>query len=74
MVRDEVFRREFKTRQPIEPLYGPNLAKEAARGETSDIFKTVAAEALRRRLVHEIGRLLPKGASVIASGDDGDEG
>jgi hypothetical protein len=74
VLRDEVFHRAGKARLPIEPLYGPNLAREAARGETSDIFKTVAAEALRWRLVHEIGRLLPKGASVIASGGDGGEG
>jgi hypothetical protein len=74
MVRDEVYKREFKTRYPIELLFGPDLAREARRRHTSDVFKDTARDALQKRLAHEIGRILPKGAEVSAGGDDGNEG
>jgi hypothetical protein len=47
MLRDEVFHRAGRARLPIEPLYGPNLACEAAY--LQDRCRGGAAEAARSR-------------------------
>lgn len=58
---DEVFHRTGKERLPIEKLWGPNLAVEAARGATEQVIRDTVAEVLPERLQHEIGRLWKKG-------------
>lgn len=70
MVRDEVFHRIGKARYPIEPIFGPDLAKQAAEGETIPTAVDVGEEALRDRLVHELQRIVPKGVRV-ESDDEG---
>jgi hypothetical protein len=74
--RDLVFHRVGRERLPIEPLFGPDPAREAMRGDTIPVAQSVARDALARRLVHEIGRILPKegGAAVSVADDSGDEG
>ena len=71
-VRDQVYHRLGKERYPIAPLYGPNVAKEAARGATPDVIQETVAEVLPERLAHEVGRVMKRRGGE--SNDDGSEG
>lgn len=58
--RDDVFHRTTRARYRIEPLFGPNLAVEAMRGDTLQVGADTFCEAFARRMQHEIGRLWSK--------------
>ena len=71
-VRDEVYHRLGKERYPIAPLYGPDIAREAARGETTDVIVETFERVMPERLDHEIGRVMKRRGGE--SNDDGGGG
>jgi hypothetical protein len=72
LARDEVYHRIGPERYPIEPLFGPNVAVEAARGATEQTIRDTVAEVLPERLAHEIGRVMKRRGG--GGNDDGGEG
>jgi hypothetical protein len=54
---DKVYRRTGKTRLPIKPVYGPNIAREIVKDETAKTFNT-AASGIADRVAHEIDHFL----------------
>ncbi len=59
-VRDEVYHRVGPARYPITPLFGPDVAKEAARGETERVIRDTVERVLPERLAHEVERVFKR--------------
>jgi len=53
-----IFAREGEARFPLKKLWGPSVPREMVRGKAFEAFEATLAEALPRRLAHELGRLL----------------
>jgi hypothetical protein len=53
------FIRTSKNRQPIRPLYGPNLARELVKDSSATVWQSGVANIVAR-VSHEIGRMLPR--------------
>jgi hypothetical protein len=53
------FMRLGRSRLPIRPIFGPNIAREALKGEAKETFEK-AAPAVLDRLGYEIQRILQK--------------
>ena len=53
------FIRTSKSRLPIRPLYGPNLAREVVKDSTASAWQSGVANIVAR-VGHEIGRMLPR--------------
>jgi hypothetical protein len=53
------FIRTSKSRLPIRPLYGPNLARELVKDSSANAWQSGVAN-LVARVGHEIGRMLPR--------------
>jgi hypothetical protein len=53
------FIRTSKSRLPIRPLYGPNLARELVKDSSATAWQNDVANIVTR-VGHEIGRMLPR--------------
>jgi len=53
-----VYIRTTKSSYPIEPLFGPNLAREIVKGEPAQAWRLVTS-SLASRVGHELARVLP---------------
>jgi hypothetical protein len=53
------FIRTSKSRLPIRPLYGPNLARELVKDSSAAAWQSGVAKIVAR-VGHEIGRMLPR--------------
>ena len=53
------FIRTSKSRLPIRPLYGPNLARELVKDSSATAWQSGVASIVAR-VGHEIGRMLPR--------------
>ena len=53
------FIRTSKSRLPIRPLYGPNLARELVKDSSAAAWQSGVANIVAR-VGHEIGRMLPR--------------
>lgn len=51
-----VFKREGAERGPLEPLFGPNIAREIVKDKTGDAWRAVAPLVMNR-VEHELMRL-----------------
>lgn len=55
----KVFKREGKKRGPLDPLWGPNIAREVVRDPTLGAWATVGPFVLQR-VGHELSRLFAR--------------
>lgn len=53
-----VFRRVGKSRFPIKPMFGPNIAREIVKDESKAAFEAGSAN-IADRVAHELSRVLP---------------
>ena len=57
-VRGKVYHRLTPKRGPIEPLYGPNIARELVKDQTKALWELAVPPAIMKRVEHEIARRL----------------
>lgn len=55
-----VFARLTSKSLPIEKQLGPSVPEEVVKDQSKAAFERTTAEVLPKRVIHEVGRLLPK--------------